>query len=242
MIPVRQIANRFLTPLLDLAYPLVCLHCEARAASAENAVCETCWEELQASLPTVAEADESFVVTHAPDTHVVPVWSLGVYRDPLARFVHSFKYEGHTHLGHYMARLLERQHGDALRRVGPMAIMPVPLHKTAERQRGFNQAEIISDILSMVLESPILRDAAHRVRRTLDQTKLSPAERRENVLHAFVVDSELVAGQRVILVDDVITTGATIGELAATASRAGAIVCGCVALASAVSVIEFIRV
>jgi ComF family protein len=103
-------------------------------------------------------------------------------------------------------------------------IIPVPLHWTRLRKRGYNQAEWFAKGISSITEIPVVSDAVYRVRSTGTQTKLDKSERGDNIRNAFALrkrSEALITGKRVLLVDDVITTGATIAECANVILAAG---------------------
>jgi len=105
------------------------------------------------------------------------------------------------------------------------AVVPVPLHRVKLRERGYNQAGVIADALSIALDVPCLPGVIVRSRPTATQTHLGAGERQENVAGAFaVIESRRsdIAGGRVLLVDDVVTTGATISEAGRALAAAGA--------------------
>ncbi|HSB97213.1 MAG TPA: phosphoribosyltransferase family protein [Spongiibacteraceae bacterium] len=135
-----------------------------------------------------------------------------IYGAPISRLIAHFKYGGKLAYG----RLLS---GELLRRLQREAsldvdlLMPVPLHWRRRWARGFNQAEIIGDELSRALNLPLRTRWLTRVRPTPPQQSLSASERRKNLRSAFVLRAS-VAGLRIALIDDVVTTGATVGEIA----------------------------
>jgi ComF family protein len=99
----------------------------------------------------------------------------------------------------------------------------VPLHKSRHRERGFNQSEIVAQEISKLTGLYVLKNALKRKKNTKDQTNLSPQQREENVKGAFVVTQpDMINGKNIILVDDVITTGATLSECARMLKQAGA--------------------
>ena len=99
----------------------------------------------------------------------------------------------------------------------------MPLHKSRYRERGFNQSEIVAEEVSKITDLSVLKNALKRKKNTKDQTNLSPQQREENVKGAFVVTQpEMINGKKIILVDDVITTGATLNECARMLKQAGA--------------------
>jgi ComF family protein len=146
-------------------------------------------------------------------------WSFGYYEGALRELLHLLKYEGVTPVA---ARL-----GGALSRAVPRdtafdAIVPMPLHWWRRWRRGFNQAELLADEVARRLGLPLEKPVKRR-RLTGSQTGLTAGARRRNVAGAFrVLKPERVAGKRLLLVDDVLTTGATANACAAALKSAGA--------------------
>jgi ComF family protein len=146
-----------------------------------------------------------------------------VFNPQLRSLIHAFKYNAREDLAGYLAGEMAA----ALGRYPELApynfCAAVPLHPSRQRQRGFNQAELLAAALAARGNLFHLKAAAARVRNTPSQTCLSKKERRANMTGAFRVESpELVKGRRILLVDDVATTLATLEALAAELLRAGA--------------------
>ena len=142
------------------------------------------------------------------------------YEGPLREALHALKFGGRRALARPLADLLLEQCGAAL--PGDVAaVVPVPLARDRERARGFNQAGLIAERLARRLGLPLERRWLVRVRATAPQTELAAAERRANVRGAFRAVPD-VRGRHVLLVDDVLTTGATLAECARAAAAAGA--------------------
>jgi ComF family protein len=139
------------------------------------------------------------------------------YRYPVAALIHALKYGGRLAL----ARTL----GEALAQAVPGdadAIVPMPLAPERLKQRGFNQALEIARVVAARTGIPLLRHAVRKVRDTPPQVALPWKERARNVRRAFACDADL-SGQRIAVVDDVLTTGATLDELACVVRAAGAV-------------------
>lgn len=128
-----------------------------------------------------------------------------------------FKYAGALHFGALLGRLLAAACGG--RR--PDGLVPVPLHPARLAQRGFNQARELAQPVARAGGLPVLDDACRRVAATPAQAGLTAAQRRRNLRGAFAVTADL-AGLRLAIVDDVLTTGSTAGALARELLRAGA--------------------
>jgi ComF family protein len=101
-------------------------------------------------------------------------------------------------------------------------VVAVPLDTSRRRARGYNQAELLAEVVARRLEIALLRRACHRSRPTTPQSGLSKAQRRTNVHEAFQADRRLVEGRMILLVDDVMTTGATVNACALALLAAGA--------------------
>jgi len=147
-----------------------------------------------------------------------------LYEGPIRDLIHSFKYSHHTHLRYPLALLTLEGLREFLTEQEPHTIVPVPLHRSRLRQRGFNQAVLLGRVLSHNLSVPMTPDLLVRTRRTEPQVELSAEKRRLNVKGAFSVKKPgLVVGKRVLLLDDVMTTGSTMDECAKELKKAGAL-------------------
>jgi ComF family protein len=142
------------------------------------------------------------------------------YAPPLDRLVIDLKYNDALHLARALARLLATAAGEA-NRPRPDLFIPVPLHRRRLRERGYNQSLEIARFLGRSMGIPIAARAAMRVRDTEPQATLREGRRAQNVRHAFRADWPL-AGMRIAIVDDVMTTGHTVDALARALRRQGA--------------------
>ena len=150
---------------------------------------------------------------------------------PARNLVHALKYGGWRIAAPPMAERIRIRGGARLR--ARDALVPVPLGTARLRERGHNQAALLARALGRALGVPVLEDALRRTRETRTQTRLTPAERWRNVAGAFAADAGDVAGMRVALVDDVLTTGATLGAAATALAEQGPVSIGAVTFARA---------
>jgi len=152
-------------------------------------------------------------------------YSYGSYEGPLRKLIHLFKYSGMKPLGKRLAGLLSRALPDEAVEgfdVGFDAVVPMPLHWRRRWRRGFNQSEILARLVAKERRILVL-NAVKRVRATAVQAGLTNSNRRKNVAGAFRVSRKTqVAGKRILLIDDVMTTGATAAACASALKRAGA--------------------
>ncbi|NJD89957.1 MAG: ComF family protein [Geobacter sp.] len=146
-----------------------------------------------------------------------------LFDGPVRELIHQFKYSGKTMLRRPLALLAADHLGQFVSESRPDMIIPVPLHKKRLRQRGFNQAILLGEIFAKRWELPLLRNTLRRVRWTEPQVNLSAVERLENVKGAFAISGVSdFSGKRILLVDDVYTTGSTVKECAKILKHAGA--------------------
>ncbi len=198
---------------------LVCGHCWARLHELPHPRCERCGHPLErepcgwcATLPPFVRAARSVC------------WIPGRTGGAI---VHALKYDGWRAVAHEMAERMARLSWPADVVQERAALIPVPLARVRERERGFNQSALLARALAPRWRIPVWEDVLERARPTATQTRLTPEDRRHNVSGAFRAHpgvSSRLRGTHVILVDDVITTGATLTECAATLFHAGALI------------------
>ena len=217
--------------VLDFVYPPVCLVCkevirEEFLPESKALVCSCCWNNLEIEeKPFCPECKVELKISQLHDcsAYLNKVYALGVFDENFQALIHHFKYKGKISLGKRLGyRLAEELKGQNLSDF--TYLIPVPLHKVRKRERGFNQSEILGEALAQKLNLRLPQNILIRIKNTKDQTKLSIEERKENVAGAFQVQDKqkILHGKKIILVDDVITTGATLNECARVLKQAGA--------------------
>ena len=149
--------------------------------------------------------------------------------------LHAFKFRGRRALAAPLGALLVEAMDGRLPMGGPALLVPVPLHPRRERERGFNQASLLARRLGRAWRVPVRDDVLVRAVATPSQTELDAKARRANVRDAFRLRRpDLVAGRHVLLVDDILTTGATLSECARSLRGGGAAVVGALTVARVV--------
>ena len=145
------------------------------------------------------------------------------FEGPMQDLIHRFKYGKKVHLSRPLALLTASALGDFQSAISADCIVPVPLHHRRLRERGFNQSQLIGQILATRWKIPLSVHNLRRIRWTNPQTGLSAAERERNIKGAFtVVAPDRLEGMRLLLLDDVYTTGSTVTECAKTLRHYGA--------------------
>ena len=137
------------------------------------------------------------------------------YTDVIRDLIHQFKFAGHSELGKYLTGEALGSLSEKLRKIKFDYIVPVPMLQRDKRQRGFNQTELIAETISHSLNIPVKSDLLIKVKEIELQANLGAKERWENIVGAFAVENKSeVRGQSILLVDDIVTTGATCFESA----------------------------
>ena len=209
-------------------WPSTCVLCRGRAQSGLD-ICLPCAGDLpvnDAACPRCAlplHAAPAGVICgrcqdRLPkfDASLVPY----LYAYPLDHLIQRLKFGNHVPCGRVCGTLLARALLARNVRL-PEVIVPVPLGTRRYRRRGYNQAHEIARAISRIVGVPVRSDLLKRVRETNEQVGLKQKERRRNVRGAFAVTRE-IAGKRIAIVDDVVTTGSTVNEIARVLRHAGA--------------------
>ncbi len=213
-----------LAPLLAALWPPRCLGCGARGHAMRD-LCLAClaslpWNRIACPgcalpLPAPEAACGACLKCRPP---LDAVHAACVYARPLDRLLPRFKFHGDFAAG----RLLSQLMGDAFATLPrPDALVAIPLHRSRLRQRGYDQALELAAPLARMLDLPLHRDLLVRRRVTAPQSELSAFARRRNMRNAFAVDTDVGCPSHVALVDDVMTTGATLHAAATALRRAG---------------------
>ncbi len=214
---------------LDLLFPPTCVGC----GRAGQIFCPTCAQAV-APVPEPRCAScgrpQPVAVERCPQCRrragepLLKVRAAALHTHPLREAIHALKYDGHTELAPLLARYLVVAYADPLWRTLPRpidAVTPVPLHAARLAERGYNQSALLAAAFCAATGLPLQTGWLARTRETRPQVGLGPADRQHNVDGAFAADPA-VAGKVILLIDDVLTTGATLAACAAAADALGA--------------------
>ena len=221
-------AKRAAEALLRLLYPNTCPLC---GRVTEERVCPACREAVRPIREPICKKCGKHISSEQAEychdcSHTRHYFDEGralwLHRGGAAWSVYQFKFHNRRIYAGFYASEMARAYGGYVRKKHISLIIPIPLGRRKRRMRGFNQAEILAERLSGRLRIPL--DSVHLVRRrdTIPQKSLDPAARRENVRGIFSWTGGTLAGRRVLLVDDIYTTGSTLDSAARTLKKAGA--------------------
>lgn len=218
---------------VDLILPPQCMLCARRVTTA-GTLCAACWARVEfICAPMCPRTGRPF--GHDPGEGVLSVEALegriaydrarvvARYEDTIRDLVHALKYRDRLDIARPLGRLMARAGADLL--AGADFLVPVPLYRFRMWRRRYNQAALLARWAGEAAGVPVRADLLRRTRPTRPQVGLTASQRKRNVSGAFAVPGPLVgevAGRRVVVVDDVITTGATVDACVRCLRRAGA--------------------
>lgn len=224
--------------VFDLLYPPRCPVCDGVRFSGEPVLCPSCRDRLKLIDGAVCmccgrpvgggDVEYCFDCAKRSRSYAGGI-ALGVYEGALKDSILRFKFKGREEYAEFYADMFVKRCQKQLARFRADVMLPVPMHKRKERKRGYNQAESLTRELSARTGIPTAGDILFRTRYTAPQKDLNDVARLQNLLKAFAVNETALSKwkkdhpfQRVILVDDIYTTGSTMEACASLLKRAGA--------------------
>lgn len=212
---------------LDVLFPPTCAICKKSG----HTLCPTCLVTIPRLLPPLcAHCGSTRILNGACQEctfHPLHMTGLRVacpYQEPLRSCIHALKYEGHTKLAEPLGYLLAQTFATFAMQAD--VLVPMPLHTERQRERGYNQSQLLAEVCAKLIGVPVSMEIVLRTRATAIQAQLKAVERQQNVAGAFTCSSAFATGallgRRIIIVDDICTTGATLEACAAPLFAAGA--------------------
>lgn len=224
MVSLRRLSDT----ALDLAFPATCSGCAREGVP----LCSTCLPALDARLMLPGGTPVG-LPAEIPAPLLQLEWC-APFAGPVRSALHDLKYAGERRLAGPLGAAIARRWARV--GVGATLVVPVPVHAERERRRGYDQAALIATVAARILDLP-MAGALERERATLAQFELGRDERASNVAGAFRLRTSdraagaAVAGRWILLVDDVVTTGATLGACGNALRRGGAVAVSAIAVA-----------
>lgn len=224
--------------LTDLIYPNCCLACKNRikpCGAEQDFICASCRDKIEMNLPPFCAccgrrlSKDNLVKNICSGClktrfHFDRAFSPCKYSGTIKKLIHEFKYAGRDYLGQSFGSIMNsfiKEYALPIEYVD--FIIPIPLHNSRLREREFNQAQILSEQVGKEFNKKVLPGVLIRNKATKTQTELNPEERRLNVEKSFYVTKPaLVKNRNLLLIDDVLTTGATSSEAARSLKESGA--------------------
>ena len=189
-------------------YPVgsnVCFRCGKPLASEAQEYCFDCKKKLAGRKPLYCRQGRSVYV----------------YKGVVRKSIYRFKYSNRREYARFFAEEAARYYTDWSEQIGVEAIVPVPMYDRKKRRRGYNQAEMIARELACIWGVPLEKNAVKRIRNTKPQKLLSDEERKNNLKKAFQAAEFIVKYKKILLVDDIYTTGSTVEAVACELMRCG---------------------
>ncbi|MGN0354242.1 MAG: double zinc ribbon domain-containing protein [Muricoprocola sp.] len=212
--------------MLDLLYPRRCPVC----AEISQGICEKCQEKIKVithprcykcGKPVEGEETEYCEDCSGNHHYFTEGRGLLLYEGKVKESIHRIKYENKREYLDVYAQLMAEKLGNDVKRWNPQVCIPIPMYSGKKKLRGFNQAEILAQKLGELLDIPVDTEILQKIKDTGDQKALDVRQRKHNIQGAFAVTEDFLY-QRVLLIDDVYTTGNTIDAAAKTLLDAGA--------------------
>lgn len=213
----------FLNHFYDFFLPRFCVACDIKLENSEKYFCRECFADIRVADPDLIE-NEYQRKFHR--TNVIKEFnSLFVFEKDkaLQHAIHSIKYNENFKLGIFLGFHTAQKLYNEIKKWNAELLIPVPLYHLKKAERGYNQSYFIAKGISNATKIPVNQKIIKRIRHTPSQTELNLQERRNNMDRAFTVsNSKILINKNVIIVDDVITTGSTVGECGKIIYDAGA--------------------
>ena len=218
-----------LSKIADIIYPRICPVCGHIVSKRGHDICPECEEKLSfigndhcMRCGKPVDEDSEYCSDCEKATHVYDEGRGALLYDTyMSKSIYRFKYAGKQEFSAFYGRVICEHLGSKIKSWNVDAIIPVPVHKSRLKKRGYNQAELIAKQMSRRLGIPVCRDIVTRQKVTLSQKNLSARDRQNNLKKAFKVTGNVVKLDSVLVVDDIYTTGATVDAMARCLKGAG---------------------
>ena len=201
--------------IFDFFLPRFCISCKNKLSLNEVIVCENCYNRVEVT--PIKRIEAEYKRKFAQEKVISDFHSAFIFHEgqEIQALIHSLKYDKNYKVGNFLGKVTSELLLDKIASWNCDIIIPIPLHSLRKADRGFNQAREIAKGISKNINIPMKANILKRVRFTKTQTKLNLKERKENIEGAFKLNNfKDIKGKNIILIDDVITTGATITECA----------------------------
>ncbi len=208
---------------IDLFLPRFCINCDTKLSDKENWLCVKCFSGME--LTDKEEVTKFYLEKFNINSEICSLFSCFKYQKTSAfqKLIHKLKYSGYFRIGIYLGNLI----GENIKLQNLFCnfdlLIPVPIHKIKKIERGYNQSEYITKGISHIIHIPYKNNVIVRKTYKDSQTKHTQLERLKNIHGVFEIKKpNFIKDKNIIIVDDIVTTGATVSEIAKTCKDAGA--------------------
>ena len=202
-------------PVVEGSRLLACPECLDELETVGNVYCLKCGQEIKGY-------DKQYCYDCARVKHVYDQGAAALaYTENIKQSIYRYKYKGKREYAEWYGQILAKECGSRIRMWGPDVIVPVPLHPKKLKSRGYNQAALMAKALGRELGINVDCDYLARVHNTAPMKKLTTEERIKNLKNAFIINKNDVKYNKILLVDDIYTTGATVDACAAVLKAGG---------------------
>ena len=226
---ISKFYDFFIEPVIAFALPAFCISCESKLKERRKVICPACFNQL----PVLPEKYIEVLIKEIEQPHFDSLYIKYQFARQIQKLIHLLKYQHAITLAKYFAEriapIIKNNHFDY--------ITGIPLNPIKEKERGYNQSALIAKELGKYLNIQVNNTLIKRIKNTPSQTKLNRDQRIENVKNAFECNLNLI-DKKIILVDDIITTGSTINECAHVLKKQGAKKVIAVALATPMDILQ----
>ena len=213
--------KNFLSDFCDLIFPRCCEACDSSLVGNEATICTSCMISLpRIHLNSLHRDVIRYKFVNVPEVTFTHSFLLFTKKGKVQRLLHALKYKGNKDVGRLLGFMFGQEMKAAAMLPDATLIISVPLHAKKKKLRGYNQSDLLAEGFSNATGIPWSATVLERIKHTATQTGKSKIERRENVKGVFAV-RECIDYKSVIIIDDVLTTGATLEECVQTLKSAG---------------------
>lgn len=199
--------KQFFLNLLDWIYKKKCYFC--RRSNESVKMCSKCYDSLE-----FLSYNKRFA------TNGIAIYCAGVYEKNLQKLIRGLKYHNQRDLAFYQAKFMW-EYWQNITKENTFIVIPVPLHKTRQHKRRYNHMELVAEEFCRLSGYTLNTNLIIRTKDTKPQYKLSPTQRAENLNNAFKINHQFYNGGKILIIDDICTTGSTFNEIVKTLKLAG---------------------
>lgn len=219
---MKELLNYFYPPRCPICDDImepgidVCEACRGQVEIASEPVCKRCGKPLR-------DETREYCADCVKHIHIYRQGkAVFVYKAGIKKSMYRFKYSNRREYAQFYAKTAADMYGEWILRQGIEVIVPIPMYRPKQRKRGYNQAEVFARALAKQLDMPIKTGIVTRVRDTIPQKELNDRQRKQNLKNAFQLGPNIVEYSKILLVDDIYTTGSTIDAVAEMLLSGGA--------------------